>query len=61
MVAGYGGRVVTTTRAEEIIAALQDMHDVLTGAGEHAAHERRQLGACVYCSCGARVQGVMKQ
>lgn len=35
------------------------MIDVLTGEGAHAGHTREQVGRCVYCSCGARVQGRM--
>lgn len=46
------------TRADAA-AALVDLADVLAGTGKHADHERRQIGRCVVCSCGARVQGVM--
>jgi hypothetical protein len=39
---------------------LIDLYAVLTGTGEHAEHERSQVGRCVYCSCGLRVQGRME-
>ncbi|GAB3437372.1 hypothetical protein [Actinophytocola sediminis] len=38
---------------------LQDMANVLSGTGRHADHDRRQLGRCVVCECGVRVQGTM--
>lgn len=41
--------------------AVQLVGDVLDGRGEHAHHERRQVGRCVYCSCGTRVQGRMRR
>lgn len=40
----------------ELVAGL---YAVLEGTGEHADHDRRQVGRCVFCSCGARVQGRM--
>lgn len=36
---------------------VNDSYEVLTGTGEHAVHERSQVGRCVYCSCGLRIQG----
>lgn len=36
---------------------LTDVYEVLTGTGKHAGHKQKQKGACVGCSCGARVQG----
>lgn len=50
-----------TTEVDELLQSLQQMSDVLRGAGEHAAHDREQIGRCVFCSCGARVQGEMRQ
>lgn len=44
------GRVTLTEQ-------LQDVGDMLAGAGRHADHERRQVGRCAVCSCGVRVQG----
>lgn len=35
---------------------LADLQDVLDGTGRHAGHDRRLIGRCVWCSCGARVQ-----
>lgn len=45
---------------EQAAAALADLAGVLDGTGAHAEHERKQVGRCVYCSCGARVQGRME-
>lgn len=36
---------------------VNDIYEVLTGSGAHAEHEQRQIGRCVLCSCGVRVQG----
>jgi hypothetical protein len=36
---------------------VSDLYGVLTGTGEHAEHEQQQVGRCVFCSCGTRVQG----
>jgi hypothetical protein len=41
-------------------AHLVDLYEVLTGTGKHADHEREQIGRCVFCSCGTRVQGRME-
>jgi hypothetical protein len=34
-----------------------DVADMLNGEGRHAGHQQKQVGRCVYCSCGLRVQG----
>jgi len=39
---------------------VNDIYEVLAGIGEHAAHERSQVGRCVHCSCGLRIQGRME-
>ena len=39
------------------VAAIQNLQDVLTNSGTHADHTARQVGRCVLCSCGTRVQG----
>lgn len=41
-------------------AALTQIAEVLTRTGAHAEHQQEQVGPCVYCSCGARVQGRKK-
>lgn len=41
----------------KIALQLQDLADMLNGEGRHAEHTQRQLGRCVVCSCGTRVQG----
>lgn len=38
-------------------AYLNAAYEVLTGTGAHAEHKQQQIGRCVYCSCGKRVQG----
>jgi hypothetical protein len=40
---------------------FQDSYEVLTGTGAHAEHEQRQIGRCVFCTCGKRVQGRLKR
>ena len=35
---------------------LSDLYDMLNGTGKHAEHTQSQVGRCVYCSCGLRVQ-----
>lgn len=52
--------VVRATKAEvdAVIAGhLAELTAVLAGTGGHAGHTREQVGRCVYCSCGTRVQG----
>ena len=43
----------------DVAELMRQMHDVLDGTGDHADHERKQAGRCVFCSCGARVNGRM--
>ena len=40
---------------------LNDSYEVLTGTGAHAEHTQRQVGRCVFCSCGMRVQGRLER
>jgi hypothetical protein len=40
----------------EIAAGVQDLADMVAGKGRHADHQREQIGRCLYCSCGLRVQ-----
>jgi hypothetical protein len=42
---------------EDIVEALENIAGVLQGTGRHAEHTQEQVGRCVYCSCGERVQG----
>lgn len=37
--------------------ALNDWADMFYGEGAHAGHTQKQIGRCVSCSCGVRVQG----
>lgn len=41
---------------EKEIDWVKLMQDVLEGTGKHKGHTVRQIGRCVYCSCGDRVQ-----
>lgn len=43
-----------------VIKHLALIEGVLDGTGEHVDHTRKQIGRCVYCSCGVRAQGRMK-
>lgn len=38
---------------------LNDLYDMLNGTGRHAEHTQSQVGRCVVCSCGLRVQGTL--
>lgn len=40
-------------------AAIRNLEELLAGTGAHAEHTRKQVGRCVLCSCGTRVQGRM--
>lgn len=42
-----------------VLAAIADVSAMITGTGRHAEHTRKQVGRCVYCSCGLRAQGRM--
>jgi hypothetical protein len=48
-------------RAAEADAAVKDwlaeLREVTSGTGRHEGHALRQVGRCVYCSCGYRYQG----
>jgi hypothetical protein len=48
---------MTPEEAKAAIAFLNETADMLYGEGAHAGHEQRQVGRCVACSCGMRVQG----
>lgn len=37
--------------------AVKDIADMLYGRGAHEGHTLRQIGRCVYCSCGTQAQG----
>lgn len=50
---------MTPEQAKAAQEFLQNAYDVLDGKGKHAEHEQKQVGRCVHCSCGARVQGRM--
>ena len=45
--------------SEQIEAWLQDLNDMAKGTGAHEGHTLRQVGRCVYCSCGSRYQGTI--
>ena len=36
---------------------LNDMYEAAAGIGRHEGHALKQVGRCVYCSCGLRWQG----
>ena len=46
---------------DAVTAEVNDLHSILLGIGAHAEHKRRQVGRCVYCSCGKRAQGRMSK
>lgn len=59
-------RVTDTGNLQADIAGIadkqiQDLNDMLNGRGRHEGHARKQVGRCVYCSCGVRAQGRLKK
>ncbi len=36
-----------------------DTNDMLNKCGAHEGHTLRQVGRCILCSCGKRVQGFL--
>jgi hypothetical protein len=45
----------------EIAEWLKDLSDMMDGTGKHEGHTLTQVGRCVYCSCGQRVQGTIPE
>lgn len=54
-----GGMDEVERLGRQAAKALQDIYDMLHGYGRHEGHTREQVGRCVYCSCGLRVQGYL--
>ena len=44
---------------EAVRAFLADLEDMISGKGAHEGHQLKQVGRCVYCSCGGRYQGTL--
>jgi len=42
---------------DEAVRALTAIANLVNSAGPHEGHTLRQVGRCVYCSCGQRFQG----
>jgi hypothetical protein len=38
---------------------LADVEEMFNHTGHHDGHTLSQVGRCVYCSCGKRVQGTI--
>lgn len=38
---------------------LADVEEMFESIGRHQGHTLSQVGRCVYCSCGKRVQGTI--
>jgi hypothetical protein len=38
---------------------LTELNEVVGSTGRHEGHTLRQVGRCVYCSCGCRYQGTL--
>jgi hypothetical protein len=49
---------------EQVEAAVTkfftELQDVAESKGEHEGHTLKQVGRCVYCSCGFRFQGTLQ-
>lgn len=48
------------TLPKDVSSIIQDLDDMVNGKGDHADHTRKQIGRCILCSCGVRVQGRLK-
>lgn len=57
MIEGAKRRAAPAVTPDDVADAMVNLVAMLTGQGSHAEHRREQVGDCVRCSCGARVQG----
>jgi hypothetical protein len=48
---------LTAELAEAVAAFIDDLADMTQSKGAHEGHTLKQVGRCVYCSCGERYQG----
>jgi hypothetical protein len=44
----------------KLVSAVTDLVDLTRSRGAHEGHTLRQVGRCVYCSCGERFQGRLR-
>ena len=44
-----------------IMAYLAELKDVIEHKDKHEGHALKQVGRCVYCSCGFRYQGSLPE
>lgn len=42
---------------EALQKIVDNANEIATSTGGHAGHTPRQVGRCVYCTCGDRYQG----
>ena len=50
---------MTPEQIEAVEAWLADLEDLIGSKGKHQGHTLKQVGRCVYCSCGTRYQGTI--
>ena len=48
---------MTPEQAQAVTDWVNELNDVIEHKGKHDGHTLRQVGRCVYCSCGYRYQG----
>jgi hypothetical protein len=48
---------MTPEQARAVESWLTDLMEMTESSGKHEGHTLRQVGRCVYCSCGSRYQG----
>jgi len=52
---------MTPEQAETVNKFIQDLNEMVQSRGRHEGHVLRQVGRCVYCSCGSRYQGTLRE
>ena len=50
---------LTPEQVEAVGNWLQDLEHMMDSTGPHEGHTLKQVGRCIYCSCGKRVQGTL--
>ncbi|HEX8866697.1 MAG TPA: hypothetical protein VF821_13660 [Lentzea sp.] len=48
---------LTPEQVEAVERFFEEFQEVANGTGRHEGHTLKQVGRCVYCSCGFRYQG----
>ena len=52
---------MTPEQAKAVEDWLADVEEMFNHTGRHEGHTLGQVGRCVFCSCGKRVQGTLRK